>query len=123
MHAIYVFTVVPSCAVTVKATGALKFTVCPWVKLVSPIFMVAFAAAVMFTFTAVIGDAKVRGALFRVVVSQAAGTVNGKFSSPKAMAETEAALLPSRGSRAVPTVPLPSEAAAVIVVVPGDIGV
>src|SRR6218665_558439 len=54
--------------------------------------MVAFAAAVMFTFSAVMSEATVRGALFRVVVP-AEGTVNGKFSSPKAMAETEASLL------------------------------
>src|SRR6218665_3390104 len=123
MHAIYVFTVVPSCAVTVKATGALKFTVCPWVKLALPIFMVAFAAAVMFTFTALMSEATVRGALFRVVVPPAEGTGNGKFSSPKAMAETEASLLPSTMRGTVPTVPLPSEAAAVIVIVPGAIRV
>src|SRR6218665_3542801 len=85
--------------------------------------MVAFAAAVMFTFTALMSEAAVRGALFRAVVPPAEGTLNGKFSSPKAMAETEASLLPRTVSRAAPTVPLPSEAEAVIVVVPGSIGV
>src|SRR6218665_55229 len=123
MHAIYVFTVVPSCAVTVKATGTLKFTVCPWVKLASPIFMVAFAAAVMFTFTAARAEEIVRGALVRAVVPPAEGTRTTKPSFPKAMAETEASLLPSTVRGTVPAVPLPSEATAVIVIVPGDIGV
>src|SRR6218665_3963576 len=55
--------------------------------------MVAFAAAVRVTFTVARADAIVRGALVRGVVLPSAGTVNGKFSSPKAMAETEASLL------------------------------
>src|SRR6218665_3689566 len=51
------------------------------------------AAAVRVTFTAVIADAKVRGALVRVVVPPAEGTRTTKPSFPKAMAETEASLL------------------------------
>src|SRR6218665_572127 len=55
--------------------------------------MVAFAAAVMFTFTAARAEEIVRGALVRAVVPPAEGTVTGMFSFPKAMAETEASLL------------------------------
>src|SRR6218665_1961804 len=85
--------------------------------------MVAFAAAVRVTFTAVMSEATVRGALAMAVVPPGAGTRTAKPSFPKAMAETEASLLPSTMRGTVPTVPLPSEATAVIVIVPGDIGV
>src|SRR6218665_976843 len=85
--------------------------------------MVAFAAAVMFTFTAARAEEIVRGALVRVAVPPATSGVNGKFSSPKVMAETEASLLPSTMRGTVPAASLPSEAEAVIVIVPGAIGV
>src|SRR6218665_1042683 len=55
--------------------------------------MVAFAAAVRVTFTAVMSEATVRGALAMAVVPPGAGTRTAKPSFPKAMAETEASLL------------------------------
>src|SRR6218665_430579 len=55
--------------------------------------MVAFAAAVRVTFTAVMSEATVRGALAMAGVPPGAGTRTAKPSFPKAMAETEASLL------------------------------
>src|SRR6218665_800074 len=86
--------------------------------------MAAPAAAVIFTFTAVKPakepepDEIVCGAWANVAVCPAAGTVAGKFSSPKVMVETEV-LLFFTVTVAAPVIPLPSAAVAVIAAVPG----
>src|SRR6218665_543754 len=101
------------CAVTVNVTRLVKSTICPWVKSAVPIFMTGLPVVMIFTFTAVMAEAIVRGALAKIAVPLT-GTATMKFSSPKAIAVSVLVTV----SVVVWITPLPSAAAAVIVVAP-----
>src|SRR6218665_1902224 len=74
--------------------------------------MAALAGAVIFTFTALMSEVAVRGALANLVVPPAAGRGTLKRSSPKTITTSFTV------SMTVPAMPLPSAAAAVMVTLP-----